>query len=157
MDAAVLLDHAELAALAAAFHAAGADEGTVWLLDPDGHSLSAVRNTGPDAGLIEGFRQPVGSGLISMVLETEQLFCENEVQKNAAQDKRLDRRLGKITAAMIAVPLHLLGECRGVVSCVILQGPEAGRGFTGRDLDLVADAVTQLQVSMERAILQFES
>lgn len=137
------------AGLAAAFLAANADEGTVWLVNPDGTGLVAQYNSGPDAERIVGFQQPLGSGLISMVFETEQAFCENEVQRNAAQDKRLDQRLGKATQSLIAVPLIIGGEVCGVVSCVQLSRTD---GFTGRDLDLVARAAEAFQQAIERSL-----
>ena len=143
-----LLEPGALAELSAAFAAANADEGTVWLRSPDGDCLVAFYNSGPDAERIVGFQQPLGSGLISMVFETEQAFCENEVQRSSVQDKRLDRHLGKDTRSLIAVPFGIRGEICGVISCVRLSG---GNGFTGKDLDLVARAAEVFQDAIERS------
>ena len=44
-------------------------------------------------------------GIISMVYGNEQAFCENEVYRNADQDKTLDQKLNVLTCGMIAVPL----------------------------------------------------
>jgi putative methionine-R-sulfoxide reductase with GAF domain len=139
--------------LATAFLAANADEGTVWLVDPSGESLVAQYNSGPNAGRIVGFSQPLGSGLISMVFETEQAFCENEVQRNDLQDKRLDRHLGKATQSLIAVPFSIGGATCGVISCVRLgDNPSNGGRFTGKDLDLVTLAAEVFQDAVERAL-----
>ena len=81
---------AQASALASAFQSAHADEGTVWLLNPAGDHLVACYNSGPDAERIAGFQQPLGKGIISMVMETEQSFCENNIHRNSTQDKRLD-------------------------------------------------------------------
>lgn len=138
--------------LSAAFREANADEGTVWLLDSDGGHLVAQHNTGVDADKIVGFQQPLGKGLISMVFETEQAFCENDIQRNTAQDKRLDRHVGKSTMALIAVPFIVRGEISGVISCVKLDGEVSGTGFTGIDLDRVMRAEFTLQQAVERAL-----
>ena len=119
-----LLDARMTENLSAAFLAANADEGTVWFRSSDGGSLVACYNSGPDSERIVGFQQPLGRGLISMVFETEQAFCENDVQRNLVQDKRLDQRLGKATQALIAVPFGVRGETCGVISCVRLSDQE---------------------------------
>ncbi len=99
-----------------------AQEGTVWLLDEAGDHLIPSFNTGPEsAKLLAEFRQPVNTGLISMVLASEQPFLENEVWKNAQQSKLLDDLLQTRTYAMIAVPFYILQACRGVISCVQLK------------------------------------
>ena len=80
-----------------------------------------VWNSGPDAARIVGhFRQPADAGLIGMVFATEQPFLENDVQANNRQSKLLDLALGVRTNALIAVPLHCVEACRGIVSCVQL-------------------------------------
>jgi transcriptional regulator with GAF, ATPase, and Fis domain len=109
------------------FREAGAHEGTVWLVDAAEEFLDPAFNTGPHAGKIVGhFKQPVNSGLISMVFATEQPFLENDVPRNAQQSKLLDSTLGVQTHALIAVPFHFLHACRGVVSCVQLKPADAG-------------------------------
>jgi hypothetical protein len=119
---------------------AGADEGTLWLAEPEGEHLVPVFNTGPHAPRIVGqFRQPLNAGLICMVFATEQPFLENDVQANARQSKLLDLSLGVRTSALIAAPLRYFRACRGVLSCVQLSGqpplpaaPKAGGGAADR-------------------------
>ena len=104
------------------FKEAGAQEGTVWLLDETAEHLVPAYNTGPNAHKIVGqFRQPVTTGLICMVLASEQPFVENEVHKNSQQSKLLDTALAVKTHALIAVPFYFLKNCHGVVSCVQLK------------------------------------
>ncbi len=106
------------------FAAAGAHEGTVWLLDEPGAHLVPAYNTGPQAlKLVGRFKQPLNAGLICMVFASEQPFLENEVWKNSQQSKLLDDLLQVQTCAMIAVPFYFLRACRGVVSCVQLKRP----------------------------------
>lgn len=124
------------------FAEAGADEGTVWLLDQAGEYLLPAWNTGPHADkLIGKFKQPLKAGLICMVFSSEQPFLENEVWKNAKQSKLLDSMLEVQTSAMIAVPFYFLRACRGVVSCVKLNKPgEAQKDEPARNAAGAADS-----------------
>jgi hypothetical protein len=114
--------------------AVGANEGSIWLVDDRGEHLVIAYNTGPNADrLVAQFKQPLTAGLVSMVFSSEQSFIENEVYKNALQDKTLDSKLKVRTHAMIAVPFYFLNACRGVASCVQLSSPdsqaETDKGF----------------------------
>jgi len=114
----------------------GATEGAVWLVDRAEENLVIAYITGPNAQQLVGkFKQPLNSGLISMVFSSEQSFVENEVYKDALQDKTLDSTLHVRTYAMIAVPFYFLDACRGVASCVQLVSPESetasAKGFDG--------------------------
>ena len=134
----------------------GAHEGTVWLVDSAGEFLLPVFNSGPNAPAIVGqFKQPLSTGLISMVFATEQPFLENEVDRNAQQSKLLDARLQVQTRALIAVPLHILNACRGVVSCVKLKtgGEKELAGFRPEHLASVAATATLLSRLVEHRLL----
>ncbi len=116
-----LFDAAMRTLLSDCFRRIGADEGTVWLLDDHSEFLIPRYNSGPNAARFVGqHRQSVGTGMICMVLATEQSICENEVHRNTLQDTQLDEKLAVRTCAMLAVPLAFIGEIRGVVSCVQL-------------------------------------
>lgn len=100
----------------------GAHEGTVWLLDHSRTNLVPRFNNGPNAtNFVGAFRQSLKAGMVSMVVNTEQPICENEVHRNARQDRTLDRKLGLITCSMIVVPFYFVGELRGVISAVQLK------------------------------------
>jgi transcriptional regulator with GAF, ATPase, and Fis domain len=142
-----IADAAGIVGLAGAFQDAHADEGTVWLVRPDEGHLVACYNSGPDSGRIIGFQQALGKGIISMVFETEQSFCENGIQQNSSQDKRLDQTVGKTTHSLIAVPFAIHGETCGVISCVRLF--QSTDGFTGRDLDLIAMAAQRFEETLQ--------
>jgi hypothetical protein len=112
-----------------AFARVGADEGSVWLLDPAGEHLVIAYNTGAHAAEIVGFKQPASSGIVSTSLASEQGFAENEVYKHELHSRLLDDKLSLTTYAMIVVPFYFLNACRGVISCVQLFNVrrEAGR------------------------------
>lgn len=134
------------------FQRAGAHEGTVWLLDHARTNLVPRFNNGPNSATFVGsYRQSLRAGMISMVVATEQPICENEVHRNQQQDRTLDRKLGKMTCSMIAVPFYFVGEVRGVISAVQLKNFGAGDpdpgGFSPddlRSLQLTASVLSRL-------------
>ena len=135
-----------------------AHEGTVWLLDQSRSFLIPRFNNGPNAASFVGrFRQSLRSGMISMVVSTEQPICENEVHKNQQQDKSLDQELGVWTCAMLATPLYFAGELRGVVSAVQLKAAGSLEpdppGFTAGDLNALELTATVLSRLVEQQFL----
>lgn len=93
----------------------GADGGTLWLLCPGAAALEAVFN--PMEPEIAGKRQPLASGIVSLVLATGESACLSA----AVHDRHspaIDIALGKTTRAMIAVPFVLGGTVRGVLTAV---------------------------------------
>ena len=140
------------------FRQGRADEGTVWLLDESHKNLVPGFNSGPRAEELVGkFKQPLNAGLVCMVFAGEQPFLENEVWKNSQQSKMLDTMLGTKTCAMMAVPFYFLQACRGVISCVQLQPPNATRpeptGFRAEDLASIQRTSALLSELIEYRLL----
>jgi hypothetical protein len=123
-----ICDEMLLKLLKETFDRIGANEGSIWLLDPEKQHLVVAFNSGPNTEKIMGFKQPVSKGIVSMVVASEHPFVENQVYKNAKHSKTLDEKLHKTTYAMIAAPLYFLNEVRGVISCVQLLDVEIHDG-----------------------------
>jgi hypothetical protein len=137
---------------------AGAQEGTIWLVDDAGEFLAPAINTGPQAEQMIGrFRQPLNSGLICMVFASEQPFLENDVSKSPGQSKLLDSLLQVETTALIAVPFYFLRACRGVISCVQLARndtqPTGSRGFRPQHLACMQRTASVLSLLIEYQLL----
>lgn len=99
----------------------GADEGSLWLAVDDGQSLLPIWNNGPDAARFVGsFKLPVTQGISGFVFTSGIAACEAEVCFNQRQHRELDRNLGVLTWAMLAVPLVFGGAARGVITAVRL-------------------------------------
>lgn len=151
-------DRTMRAQLVEALASADAHEGTVWLLDQTRSFLVPRFNSGPNAERFVGsFRQSLRSGMISMVVATEQPVCENDVLKNEQRDQTLDRKLQLITCAMLAVPFYFAGELRGVISAVQLKpaastAPEPP-GFTGENLNTLQLAASVLSRMIEHQLM----
>jgi hypothetical protein len=116
-----LLDGLLGGVMARALGAAGADEGTVWLADESAECLVPVWNNGPDAERFVGrFKLPSAEGITGWVFTGGMATCETEVCFHQKQHREMDRRLGVLTWAMLAVPLRAAGEMRGVITAVRL-------------------------------------
>jgi len=143
-----ICDDVVLKVLRETFERINADEGSIWILDQERKMLVASYNNGPNSDKIVGFRHPLTEGIISLVVASENAFIENQVYKNKSHSATLNKKLGRTTYAMIAVPFYFLNQVRGVISCVQLldvlvqegQAEAVGRtpaGFTPRDLSAV--------------------
>lgn len=107
--------------VARALQAVGADEGSVWLAAEDEKVLIPVWNNGPDAEQFVGhFKLPAAAGITGWVFMGGMAACETEVCFHQKQHRELDLKLGVLTWAMLAVPLRVAGETRGVVTAVRL-------------------------------------
>ena len=160
-----LCDALVLSMLHDSFRQIGGSEGSIWLLDEEKEHLVIAHNNGPDASKIIGFKQPVSEGIVSMVVATEQGFAENEVFKNKKHSPTLDRTLGKTTYAMVVVPFYLLGQVRGVISCVQLLNvryePDGAvpteslpRGFAPEQMGVMQRTATVLTDLLDHRLLK---
>ena len=94
----------------------GADGGTLWWLSPGRDSLEAVFN--PREPEIVGKRQPLVSGIVSLVLGTGEAVVIADATKHARHSPAIDVLLGRITRSMVAVPFVVAGGTVGVMSVV---------------------------------------
>jgi hypothetical protein len=142
-----LMDPLVCRVLAGAFQWVGASEGTVWLSAPQNRSLVAAFNTGPQAMDLIGFEQPLDQGIVSLVYANEQAYCENEIAGRDSHDATLDHKLGKETAAMLAVPFYFAFGLRGVISCVQFRQTDAAEapGFDSRHVEELASSATLVE------------
>jgi hypothetical protein len=100
----------------------GADTGALWLVDDLKHELRPCFSLGENSELfLREIRQPLSSGLISMVFFTENSICEAEVGRRSEYCPDVDSRLGAKTKAMIAIPVFFAQRCRGVFSAVLFE------------------------------------
>lgn len=97
---------------------AHANGGTLWMLCPGAAALEAVMN--PLEPEIVGKRQPLVSGMISLVLATGETVCVTGVPSHQSHSPAIDIALGKTTHSMIAIPISLAGTIRGVLTVVSL-------------------------------------
>lgn len=119
--------------------ALSADGALVWLLDPEQENLVPSYGLGESSQkLVLNHVQPLREGIVSMVMQSEQPFLENEVYKNEKHSKLVDQKLRQRTYAMVVVPFYFIKACRGVLSYVQVTEPgqedAPPRGFGADDL-----------------------
>ncbi|MCX6873096.1 MAG: GAF domain-containing protein [Verrucomicrobia bacterium] len=122
----------------------GADGGTLWLLRPEGAALEAVFN--PLEPEIAGKRQPLVSGIVSLVLATGEPACVSAAVGHVRHSPAIDIVLGKTTRAMIAVPFVLAGSVRGVLTAVRFTRDAAFGESETRSVKRCADILATLLV-----------
>lgn len=93
-----------------------ADGGTLWWLSKDRAALEAVYN--PREPEIIGCRQPLVSGIVSLVLGTGEPVLATDPSEHSRHSPAIDTALGKKTCCMIAVPFAIGGTVCGVVTTV---------------------------------------
>jgi hypothetical protein len=139
---------------------AGAHGGLVWLLDESQEYLVPAYGIGSvSEQIVLQHQQPIREGIVSMVMMSEQPFCENEVYKNARHSKIVDSKLQQQTYAMIAVPFYFLRQCRGVISCVKIRPADASEetpmeGFASEHLKAIQRAAAVLTELIDYKLLR---
>ena len=127
----------------AALRGIQAHEGSLWLTPDGGETLTPVWNNGPDAAKFVGsFRLPAAQGFTGMVYCTNMAACESEVCFQPQQNRTLDDKLAVLTWALLAVPLTIAGQVRGVITAVRLirrADLPSGVGPLNSRADLPAD------------------
>lgn len=107
---------------------AGAHEGVIWMLDGERKNLLCAYQLGPASGRLLNHRLPVDTGVASMVLATQQPFCESNLSNNRDAASKLDDAMKVIICSRILVPFSIAGQLRGLVSCyrtkATLDAPE---------------------------------
>jgi DNA-directed RNA polymerase specialized sigma24 family protein len=143
-EASSLITRAMVDCFADLLAGAHADGGTLWMLCPGKAALEAVMN--PLEPEIVGKRQPLVSGIVSLVLATGETACVAGVPAHLSHSPAIDIALGKTTHSMIAVPVSLAGTIRGVLTVVRLtEGQSLGERET-RMFQSYAEILASLMV-----------
>lgn len=130
-----------------------ADGGTLWLLCPGEAVLEAVFN--PLEPELAGKRQPLASGIVSLVLATGEPARMSAESGDRRHSPVIDLALGKTTRSMIAVPFRLAGATRGVLTAVRLTGDAPfDDGETARLARHAAVMEELIERGLTRAILE---
>jgi hypothetical protein len=126
--------------------ATDADQGVLWLVDDLKRDLRPCFSIGEHSKIfLREIRQPLRSGLISMVFFTEDPICEAEVGRRSEYCPDVDSRLGAKTKAMIAIPVFFAQRCRGVFSAVLFDvSPQLTHKetFLHSDFEMLSQAAT---------------
>ena len=129
-----------------ALTATDADDGALWLVDDVKRELRPCFGIGQYSKiLLNEIRQPLTSGLISMVFFTEDSICEAQVGSRSEYGTDVDSRLGAKTKAMVAIPVFFAQRCRGVFFAVLFEVSSKvphKEAFLHSDFETLAQAAT---------------
>ena len=133
-----------------------ADEGALWLVDDVTRELRPCLSIGQHVDIfLNEIRQPLSSGLISMVFFTENSICEADVGRRSEYCPDVDSRLGLKTKAMIAIPVFFAQRCRGVFSAVLFDkagGIRRKNAFLPADFEALSQAAALWSELMDSQI-----
>jgi DNA-directed RNA polymerase specialized sigma24 family protein len=136
-----------------ALRQADADGGTLWLLCPGDATLEAVFN--PIETDIAGKRQPLVSGIVSLVMATGEAACVSKLSSHSRHSPAIDIALGRPIQSMIAVPFLLAGSTRGVVTAVRWKQEEPFQAADSETLGRLSEIMSELMTAaISRRILE---
>jgi len=120
----------------------------IFVVDPETGDFLARRGSGEigDQLLEQGYRLPVGSGIVGHVAEIEQPFVTNNVEDVVFFVRN---PLLPETQSELTVPIKIENEMVGVLDIHQIQ---SGR-LTQRDLQLMTSVADQLAVALQKANL----
>ncbi len=125
-----------------------ADGGTLWWLSADRTALEAVYN--PREPEIIGRRQPLVSGIVSLVLGTGEAALVTAANLHASHSPAIDVALRKTTGSMIAVPFVIAGTTCGVVTTVKRAGEPPFSAEDAANVSHHAEILCQLMLATVR-------
>jgi putative methionine-R-sulfoxide reductase with GAF domain len=122
-------------------------------LCPGDATLEAVFN--PLENDIAGKRQPLVSGIVSLVMATGEAACVSKVSSHSRHSPAIDIALGRTIQSMIAVPFLLAGSTRGVVTAVRWKHEEPFQTADSETLSRLSDIMSELMTAaITRRILE---
>lgn len=130
-----LLDSLMTRMLADAFEDAKAHEGCVWLLEPDGQTLTAAWQTGNPAQSRLGQNIPSGGGRYGLVLASQQPHCANRIHLTPPPETASpkDGSAGGLLCSEVIVPFYIARQLKGVVTAIQSKANETDPDPCGFD------------------------
>ena len=128
-------------------------ESTLWAVDRDLEALVPIYHRGPDPeNFLATVSQPLGAGIISMILAGGNSLCENDIATNPSHSQKIDQITGRETAAMIVTPVHAAGCVIAVLTGVRIRGA-APSSYTLEDLSALQLAARLVGELIEHRLL----
>jgi len=107
---------------------------SILIADLEGKVLLVALPTGPKKNLIYGKTIAMDKGLAGWVYRNGQPARVSNVSTDARFDNSMDRNINFVTRSILAVPLHVNGECVGAVEAV----NKGDDNFTKPDMNVLA-------------------
>ncbi|MFH1020530.1 MAG: GAF domain-containing protein [Pseudomonadota bacterium] len=107
---------------------------SILIADLDEKEMLIVLPTGPKKNVVYGKRLAMDKGLSGWVYRNGQPARVSNVSTDARFDNGMDKNIDFITRSILAVPLHVNGECIGTVEAL----NKSDDNFTTHDMNVLA-------------------
>ncbi|OGQ88984.1 MAG: hypothetical protein A2512_09790 [Deltaproteobacteria bacterium RIFOXYD12_FULL_56_24] len=107
---------------------------SILIADLEGKELLVALPTGPKKNLIYGKTIPMDKGLAGWVYRNGQSALASNAGTDARFDNGMDRNADFVTRSILAVPLHVNGECIGAVQAL----NKCDDNFTQHDVNVLS-------------------
>ncbi len=116
----------------------GADEGSLWILDPDGRKLRVALNSGSRYSELElALATNIDGSQVGRCFKEERIIRDTSTFGGPERDLSIDKALHQRTFYQISVPFHMGDKLLGVLS--VIQDQSAKKsiewGFQSDDVD----------------------
>jgi hypothetical protein len=107
---------------------------SILIADPEGKEMLVALPTGPKKNMVYGKGIAMDKGLAGWVYRNGQPARVSNVSADARFDNNMDKNIGFVTRSILAVPLHVNGECIGAVEAL----NKSDDNFTQHDMNVLA-------------------
>ena len=107
---------------------------SILIADVEGKEMLVALPTGPKKNMVYGKGIAMDKGLAGWVYRNGQPARVSNVSTDARFDRDMDKNVGFVTRSILAVPLHVNGECIGAVEAL----NKSDDNFTKHDMNVLA-------------------
>jgi len=107
---------------------------SILIADVEGKEMLVVLPTGPKKDMVYGKGIAMDKGLAGWVYRNGQPARVSNVSTDVRFDRDMDKNVGFVTRSILAVPLHVNGECIGAVEAL----NKSDDNFTKHDMNVLA-------------------
>jgi hypothetical protein len=107
---------------------------SILIADVEGKEMLVALPTGPKKNMVYGKGIAMDKGLSGWVYRNGQPARVSNVSTDARFDRDMDKNVGFVTRSILAVPLHVNGECIGAVEAL----NKSDDNFTKHDMNVLA-------------------
>ncbi len=126
---------------------------SIWLLDPDGATVTCRSATGIGVNNVINLTVPVDRSIVGSTILTQEPLLIEDAQADARLNRRADAKTGLITRTLMSVPMVREGKSIGALQAVNKRG---GALFNKDDLSLFTSIASSAALAIENARLYQE-
>ncbi len=134
--------------------ATGGESATLFMADETGDELEFTVVKGPMAGTLQGKKIPSHEGIAGKVYTEGAIYVSSDVSSDNVWSPRVAKEIGHKTKNIVAVPLKMGRQVRGVIEVI---NKKNGEPFTRDDVAFIKSLATEAAVAIKNANLHLET